>query len=146
MIEIIRDTFTVHSTIGSLFLNGNFICFTLEDVCRPDGVKIKGETAIPKGDYDLIINHSNRFNRLMPLIYNCPDLSVINYSQKWTGIRIHPGNSNADTDGCILVGKEKKTDWVSGSNDAYNELFAILEPLCSNGNSIKLNITNAQTV
>lgn len=144
MIEIIRETFTTHTTIGKLFIDGQFICFTLEDVCRPNGVKIKGETAIPNGEYNMIINHSNRFNRLMPLIFNASDLSVISGSVSWSGIRIHPGNSDADTDGCILVGMSKKTDWISASNEAYDHLFSKLISLYQSNQPIPIKIINSQ--
>ena len=61
---------TENSTIGELLIDGVFECFTLEDKERP--VKIKSETAIPKGTYKVIINQSNRFKRLLPLLIDVP--------------------------------------------------------------------------
>jgi hypothetical protein len=100
------------STIGELFIDGIFECFTLEDVERP--VKIKNETAIPKGTYKVIINQSNRFKRLLPLLLNVPNFE---------GIRIHSGNSNHDTEGCILVGQTRNKNYIGQSRKAFNKLF-----------------------
>jgi hypothetical protein len=95
-----------------MLVDGLFQCFTLEDVERP--VKIKGETAIPKGTYKVIINESNRFKRLLPLLLNVPDFE---------GVRIHSGNSNHDTEGCILVGQTRNKNYIGQSRKAFEKLF-----------------------
>ena len=100
------------STIGELLIDGIFQCYTLEDVERP--VKIKNETAIPKGTYKVIINQSNRFKRLLPLLLNVPN---------YEGIRIHSGNTNHDTEGCILVGQTRGNNYVGQSRKAFDKLF-----------------------
>jgi hypothetical protein len=100
------------STIGELLIDGVFECFTLEDIERP--VKIKAETAIPKGTYKVIINQSNRFKRLMPLLLNVPNFE---------GVRIHAGNTNHDTEGCILVGQTRNKNYIGQSRKAYAKLF-----------------------
>jgi len=100
------------STIGELLIDGIFECYTLEDIERP--VKIKAETAIPKGTYKVIINMSNRFKRLMPLLLNVPNFE---------GVRIHAGNTNHDTEGCILVGRTRSKDFIGQSRKAYEKLF-----------------------
>lgn len=112
-LKIQRQPSTDFATAGKLFVNGVFECFTLEDVVRP--VKIKGQTAIPAGTYKVIINQSNRFKRLLPLLINVPNFE---------GVRIHPGNTAADTEGCILVGDILSRDRVSKSIPAFNRLFA----------------------
>lgn len=100
------------STIGELLIDGIFECYTLEDVERP--VKIKSETAIPKGTYKVIINQSNRFKRLLPLLLNVPNFE---------GVRIHSGNTNHDTEGCILVGRTRGDNYVGQSRKAFDKLF-----------------------
>ena len=100
------------STIGELLIDGVFECYTLEDIERL--VKIKAETAIPKGTYKVIINMSNRFKRLMPLLLNVPNFE---------GVRIHAGNSNHDTEGCILVGQSRNKNYIGQSRKAYAKLF-----------------------
>jgi len=111
-IKIKRLHRTEHSTIGELSIDGVFECFTLEDKERE--IKIKGETAISKGNYKVIINRSNRFKRLLPLLLNVPNFE---------GIRIHSGNTNHDTEGCILVGLTRSQDFIGQSRKAFNKLF-----------------------
>ena len=145
MIEITRNIFTSRSTIGVLRINNEYVCYTLEDICRPEGVKVYGETAIPEGIYDISVTYSERFKRPLPLIYNRDDFSVIDSKGKrWTGIRIHPGNSSVDTDGCILPGLEKKTDWVQGSTNAFEKLFTLINTEIGDNKSVKLTIKNIQ--
>lgn len=103
---------TKNSTIGQLYVDGKFECYTLEDVERD--VKIKSETAISKGVYDVKINFSNRFKKQLPILINVPNFE---------GVRIHPGNTNHDTEGCILVGTTKSKDFIGNSRTAFNRLF-----------------------
>jgi len=114
-LQVKRTDFTDNSTIGELSVNGQFECYTLEDKVRP--VKIAGKTAIPAGRYEVIIDFSQRFGRLLPLLLNVPDFE---------GVRIHPGNTAANTEGCILVGDEKSQDLVGKSRAAFDRLFAKL--------------------
>ena len=97
-------------TIGKLYIDGKLFCDTLEDVVRADGVKVYGETAIPSGTYKVILNVSNRFKRLMPLLLNVP---------MFEGIRIHEGNTDKDTHGCILVGKNTVKGKVTESKVTF---------------------------
>lgn len=76
--------------------------------------KIAGQTAIPAGTYKVIIDMSNRFKRLLPLLIDVPN---------FTGVRIHPGNTDKDTDGCILVGTSQSPDFVGNSRVAFEALF-----------------------
>jgi hypothetical protein len=100
------------STIGELYVDGIFECYTLEDIERD--VKIKSETAIPKGTYKVMITKSNRFKKYMPLLLNVPNFE---------GVRIHSGNTNHDTEGCILVGQTRSNDFIGKSRKAYDKLF-----------------------
>ena len=100
-ISVLRYIYTPMSTLGKLIWDHNVVCYTLEDTVREDGVKIYGKTAIPSGHYEIIVDQSQRFQRKMPHILN-----VVNFD----GIRIHGGNTAADTDGCILVAYNKIND------------------------------------
>lgn len=123
-ITVKRLHFTSQSTIGELFINGKFECYTLEDVCRdknkdgdlqdPGEAKVYAKTAIPKGTYRVIINQSNRFKRKLPLLLNVPGFE---------GIRIHAGNTAANTEGCLLVGETRAQDFVGSSRKAFTKLF-----------------------
>lgn len=113
-------------TIGALSVNGDFECWTLEDPVR-DGPKIHGNTAIPFGEYPVAITWSPRFQR---------DLPLIEYVAGFTGVRIHPGNTTADTEGCILPGTDRMGKSVGRSRMAFDNLFiklkaarAISEPI-----------------
>jgi len=112
-----RQDYTKESTIGKLFIDGVFECYTLEDVVR-HGPKVFGETAIPQGTYEVIITQSPRFKRLLPLLVKVPG---------YEGVRIHPGNTAKDTEGCLLVGTGHSANMVTDSKTAFNKLFAKLE-------------------
>ena len=111
-LQLIRKTFTDQSTIGELSVDGAFECFTLEDPVRP--VKIKGETAIPAGTYEVAVTFSNKFQKFLPLLLNVPNFE---------GIRIHTGNTPKDTLGCILVGEGKGENSITGSRHGFAPLF-----------------------
>jgi hypothetical protein len=112
-----RRWYSNRSTIGAVSL-GDFCCFTLEDRVRPLGVKVQDATAIPAGRYRVVVNFSQRFQRRMPLLLDVP---------MFTGIRIHSGNTAADTRGCILVGEWRAPDWVGESRHAFLRLFPLIE-------------------
>lgn len=122
-----RTTRTDNSTIGELSIDGGFFCYTLEDKDRgllqtdtPESIKARkvyAQTAIPAGTYELIMNFSNRFQKYMPLLINVPG---------YEGVRIHVGNTPKDTEGCILVGKQKGSDFVGMSRTAYEALLVAI--------------------
>lgn len=109
-------------TPGKLYINDVLFCHTLEDKDRlsEGGAKIYGETAIPKGIYKVIINKSNRFSMLagkdvfLPLLVAVPGFE---------GVRIHSGNTPADTEGCILVGLTKTENGIGMSRVAMQKLM-----------------------
>jgi hypothetical protein len=112
-----RKWFTDSSTVGELRVDGAFECYTLEDVVRPGDilvVKVAGQTAIPAGRYRVIVDHSDHFKQDLPHVLDVPG---------FTGIRIHPGNTPADTDGCILVGLRRAADSVQDSGKAFDAVF-----------------------
>ncbi len=110
--------------MGNLYVDGKWFCYTLEDIVREvDGVpvsdwKIKGATAVPRGSYAVKITMSTRFKRKMPQLMDVPGFE---------GIRIHAGNTDANTDGCILVGDILQAEWLGQSRKAYDRLYALLE-------------------
>lgn len=131
-IEVIRDTFTDKTTIGKLYIDGKYQCETLEDTLRAAGIKVYGQTAIPAGEYDVVINFSNKYQRPMIQILEVPDFQ---------GIRIHAGNKAEDTEGCILVGTFRNIDWITGSVKAYKPLFDKVDKAFEAGNTINIKIT-----
>ena len=114
LIEVKRFEFKDTHTVGKMYVDGVYECYTLEDTIR-NGTKIIGKTAIPIGEYKLIIDASARFKQDMPHILDVPD---------FTGVRIHAGNTSADTDGCILLGSTwAGKDFIGNSKIAYKKFF-----------------------
>ena len=99
-------------THGKLYIDGVFFCDTLED--QELTTKIKGETAIPCGHYKVTVTMSIRFKRLMPLLHNVPN---------YEGVRIHNGNTDKDTEGCILVGEYLHDGFITKSRDTFIALM-----------------------
>ena len=120
-------------THGDLFVGDDFECVTLEDIVRE--VKIPGETAIPAGCYRVVITYSNRFKRELPLLQDVPN---------FTGVRIHSGNTAADSEGCLLVGKERGPTTVMRSRDALQTLQAKIQKALDYGDPVYINIHNAK--
>ena len=119
----------VGCTIGELTVDGAFECFVLEDVER--AVKVYGETAIPKGTYNVITTLSHRFQRELPLLENVPGFE---------GVRIHPGNYAADTHGCLLPGRTRTDRAVGESKAAFNALYAKIRQALDDGDVVTVEI------
>lgn len=94
-------------TLGELFLNGKHIAYTLEDEVRIGDEYVKAQTAIPEGEYRIVTSYSNRFKKEMMHLLNVKggNLKFGGRSIDSCGIRIHGGNTTADTEGCPLIGK-----------------------------------------
>lgn len=99
--------------MGSLYIDGAYCCMTLEDTVRD--TKIYGETAIPSGTYQVLLTWSPKFQRDLPILQDVPG---------FTGVRIHVGNTPADTEGCILVGRSAGHDSIAHSRLAFEALYA----------------------
>lgn len=138
-LDLHRGDATDVRTIGTLMLDGQWECFTLEDPVRdiaPNGDgKVMHETAIPAGTYDVVITYSERFKKDMPLLVGVPH---------FTGIRIHAGNTAEDTWGCILVGKAVSNDELKRgtSKAAYDQLFTKLSAAKVRGEHVSITITD----
>lgn len=120
-------------TIGKLYIDEKWFCDTIEDKVRslhkdcpytPKGInckckeKIYGETAIPAGTYKVVLSYSNKFKRILPEILNVPH---------FLGIRIHKGNTEQDSAGCIILGENKVKGKVINSTPYEIKLVKLLE-------------------
>jgi hypothetical protein len=135
-----RDTFTEISTIGSLSIDGKFECYILEDkdrglidtmsIAEIVGTKIYGKTAIPYGRYEIDWTMSVRFKVMMPILKNV---------KGYEGIRIHKGNTEIDSLGCLLCGTKKASNRITESTAATNKLYTKIAEAKKQG--IKIYIT-----
>lgn len=127
-------------TVGRLYVDGKMFCNTLEDKIidvnkngKFDGEeqKVYGKSAIPYGTYKVIYSWSPRFGRELPRLLNVPHFD---------GILIHPGNTAADSAGCILVGKNTSKGRLSESRYTSDELNKVIFQAQKRGESITITI------
>ena len=145
-LQLVRTHFSELATIGKMSIDGVHECMILEDCDRGlnqgmdiseiKALKKNGMTCIPYGTYQVIITPSQRFLCDMPLLLN-----VAGYE----GIRIHPGNSAIDTEGCLLPGISFVHDGIYNSRRAYDRLFKKLQAGLAVG-KIFVNIIRAPFV
>jgi len=121
-------------TLSEWYVNGAKQCYGIEDVVRPSGEKIFGETAIPAGTYQVANTYSPRFGKYLPLLLNVPGFA---------GVRIHPGNYAKDTEGCLLPGTgiAPGNAMVTNSRVAFEALFTKIKA-AEKKERITLTITN----
>ena len=123
-------------TIGKLYVDGEYVCDTIEDTVRDldkDGkfangeVKIPGKTAIPYGRYEITMKvkspkYSNftkyswakKYDGYLPRLLNVPHFD---------GVLIHVGNSALDSEACVLVGENKVVGKVINSVNTFRRLM-----------------------
>ena len=143
-LRIIREEFTSQTTVGKMFIDGQFFGYTLEDTVRAFGIKVKGHTALPAYQYQVKLNFSPKHKRIMTLIYNQSDGSVNAMGIQFNGIRFHGGNRHSDTEGCILIAKHRISNQViQGSLE--KELNLKIAEAEKQGKQIILEIINAPT-
>lgn len=125
----LRDTYT----IGRLYVDGQYLCDTLEDRVRDLSTerKVPGETAIPPGTYDVVVNISPKFKRLLPRLLRVPHFD---------GILIHSGNRPEDSAGCILVGENRVRGMVSNSRYWEKRVTELLLEAQGKGDDIKITV------
>lgn len=121
-------------TIGSLYVNGEKFCDTLEDRVRDlagGESKVPGETAIPEGRYRVIVNRSPKFGRDLPRLLDVP---------QFEGVLIHRGNTAEDSAGCILVGENKVKGKVINSTPYEERLVALCKAALAGGETIEIEV------
>lgn len=156
-LRVIREPSDGGATLGALYLNDVWQCWTLEDVIREPkdappmasasgeaidssaldawvrSWKVKGKTAIPAGRYDLRLTASARFGRVLPEVVGVPG---------FIGIRIHPGNTEHDTEGCLLLGTNRTERAVIESKIALQFLMRRLTPAVQGNDPIVIEYEN----
>lgn len=132
-IKVKRRYFADTYTIGTMYVDGERFCDTLEDRYRDMSKepKVTGQTAIPYGTYKLVVNRSPKFGRDLPRLLGVPHFD---------GILIHRGNSPADTSGCILVGENRVKGRVVDSTRFEARLVELLKAAQERGELITITI------
>lgn len=134
IIKVIRKWFTTRATVGEIFIiDDQFKAFSIEDVARADGVKIKRETAIPAGNYKVGWTWSPRHNMYQPQIL---DVSM------FEGIRFDVANYAEDVEGCIGVGYGRGENAVWDSKKAHAVLCGKIQDALKDGEPVWVNIEN----
>ena len=115
-----------------------YFCDTLEPTWRDyehGAYKVKGRSAIPEGRYAVVISWSPKFKQWLPILLGAPE-----FNRKWQGIRIHAGNTAKDTEGCILVGKNREVGKVLDSRKWLYELKQKIVEVKDRGEAVWLTI------
>jgi len=130
-LRLIREPSVLGTTLGVLFVDGRFRCFSLEDEIAD--VKVPGRTCIPEGRYEVRLTWSPKFQKVLPELVNVPG---------FTGIRIHAGNTAKDTAGCVLLGVKRAGVSIEQSRVAVEQLQADMELEKAAGRPIWIAIEN----
>lgn len=130
-----RRFFGENYTIGSMFLNGEYFCDTIEDKYKDLSLepKVDGETAIPFGNYNVVLSFSSKFKRALPRLMDVPFFE---------GILIRSGNSEEKWSGCIIVGDNRVKGAVVYSRIREDELMRRLNLADERGESITIEISH----
>lgn len=94
-------------------------------------LKVYSETAIPTGTYKIEVTFSSRFKKKMPVLIGVKGFS---------GIRIHCGNDETHTSGCILCGFNKEKGKVVNSKVVTSKVYALIENAINNNNEVEITI------
>ncbi len=132
-----REPSSAKCTLGELTLDGLHLCWTLEDIVREvPGVQVEdwkvfGETAIGVGRYPVTLETSGRFG---------PNTMTVGNVRGFSYIRIHPGNTRDQTDGCLLLGEGKGVDSITNSRAAVEKVKGIVKAAIDGGESVYITI------
>lgn len=138
--KFFKDTYT----IGRFYCEDMFLCSSLEDPIRDlkdlnndkdfddtgEG-KIYGETAIPAGRYQVVVNFSPKLGRRLPLLIKVPG---------FTGIRIHSLKTAKGTEGCIGVGENKKLGQLVNGPYWEDYIIKIIDESIERGERVYITI------
>lgn len=132
-LQLERFDATPERTIGRFAIGGRFLGYSLEDALR-SGQKVPGRTAIPAGHYRVVLSWSNRFRKVMPEVLAVPGFA---------GVRIHGGNTAADTEGCPLIGARRRgPNAIAECAPVLATLHKAMEHAAHDGAAVWLTITD----
>jgi hypothetical protein len=127
-LELIRQIYTLKSTIGQIFIDGKHECFSLE---RPDANNAPGVSCILEGEYNITLYYSPHLQRIVMLLHDVPGRDMI---------EIHPANHPLELKGCIAPGVVKGQDAVWSSVVAFDDLFNKVKAALDSGEKVSISI------
>jgi hypothetical protein len=143
-LEVIRFSSHSDSTLGLLFdvtEGRKFLCFTIEDEARE--TKVKGETRIPAGKYELKLRKEGGYHQRYVKKYGSMHKGMIHVQDVpgFTYILWHTGNTDEHTMGCLLLGDTSqqnitKEGFIGASNDAYKRVYPSIAEAIENGDKV----------
>lgn len=150
-LELKRIARRASYTIGKLYIDGKYFCDTLEDTDRGlDSTmaiadikrqKVDGKTAIPRGEYAITLKvKSPKFSKKAAYAFCGGYLPRLLYVPGYEGVLIHIGNSDKDTEGCILVGENKQVGKVINSTATFTKLYRVLADADRKNENITITI------
>ena len=110
---LIRDTFSDKSTIGKLYLNGEFYGHTLELAWEGNKKRV---SCIPKGVYEVVKRFTDKSK------YKYEHLHILDVPDREM-ILMHIGNYPKNSKGCILLGNTRALNFVGDSRKAFYRLM-----------------------
>jgi len=155
-LEVKRFADNNDTTLGILYIDGIFQCFTVEDEER--STKVKGETRIPNGVYKIALRKEGGYHtkyaakygsmhKGMLCIFNQPGWKIVKDNMEFQYILIHTGNTDEHTMGCLLVNDavSGKTFTGSSSVDAYKNMYPIVASALERGEEVSIEYTDIET-
>lgn len=135
-LSIVRDGEDPHHNLGQFFVDGRYFGETLEDADRfleqHPADKVPGDSAIPRGTYRVSMSFSGRFQKMMPLVEDVPG---------FTSVRIHGGNTEADTEGCPLLGSVRVGKAVANCSRINERLQDLIQDALDREEEVTLEIS-----
>ena len=141
-LKLVRKYRCSNYCIDKLYINNEYFSDALEDPDRGltdtmsleeiKKIKVKGNTCIPYGTYNVTITYSPRFKKNLPLINNV---------KGFEGIRIHSGNTPQDTEGCLLLGFNRVKGQVVDSRITVSKFITQIQQALNKGEKVIMTIT-----
>jgi hypothetical protein len=138
-----RDIFNEDNTLGYINLDNELFCYTLEDTARAYGVKVFGKTCIPENieGYEVDIHTSNKFKRDVLILYTEADgVTLVMDGISFKYVYAHGGNTEDDTEGCILVAYNRSETRIHGT--AEKDLFELIKEWMDEGYQVRWRVFN----
>ena len=156
LLELKRIKDDGDTTLGTLFIDGVFECFIVED--QEAHIKEWGEMRIPEGTYDISLRKEGTFHARytkkfpefhagMLCIHNVDGWGIVIGNIKFKYVLIHIGNTDEDTAGCPLVNESvnSRTMTGSGSTNAYRKMYPKVARHLIYGGEVKIRVTDIET-